>query len=225
MTAVAALAMTAVAALAMAAVAALAMTGPGPWARPQSPGGPGDADAGQQVFEANCAMCHGPDATGMMGMHPSLRGAVQRLSLEGTYVTIRNGRATRPPMPAFEGRLSDEQIDDVVAYIASLAPGPRNFGPDQPAAGGDRMMEEGPTMDDGMMDDRLMGGWLALWALGTLLVAAGAAATAWLVVSRRRTPVPDPEGDTRARRELDRRYASGELSRDDYLQRRADLER
>lgn len=68
--------------------------------------------AGRQVFEASCAMCHGSDASGMMGMHPSLRGAVERLSWEGVEVTVRKGRQVMPPMPAFEGTLSDQQIDD-----------------------------------------------------------------------------------------------------------------
>lgn len=71
----------------------------------------GDPAAGREVFEANCAMCHGQDASGMMGMHPSLRGAVERLSFEGVAVTIRKGRDTNPPMPAFEGRLGDQEIE------------------------------------------------------------------------------------------------------------------
>ena len=84
-------------------------------------------------------MCHGSDASGMMGMHPSLRGAVERLSVEGVEVTIRKGRRTMPPMPLFEGRLSDQQIDDVLAYIDSLPAGPRNFGPGS-------MVDDGPMM-------------------------------------------------------------------------------
>ncbi|MGH3665139.1 MAG: c-type cytochrome, partial [Egibacteraceae bacterium] len=49
----------------------------------------GDREAGRDIFKANCAMCHGADAAGMMGMHPSLRGAVARLSREGVEVTVR----------------------------------------------------------------------------------------------------------------------------------------
>jgi hypothetical protein len=45
-------------------------------------------------------MCHGSDAARMTGTHPSLRGAVERLSSEGVEVTIRKGRTTMPPMPA-----------------------------------------------------------------------------------------------------------------------------
>lgn len=128
-----------------------------------------EVEAGRQVFAANCAMCHGDDAGGMMGMHPSLRGVVDRLSLEGVEVAIRNGRDTNPPMPAFEGRLTDAQIDDLIAYLGSLPAGPRNFGPE----GG----------DGGMMGRGMMGG--STWAfvagvLAGLLVALVGVGAVWL---------------------------------------------
>ena len=166
----------------------------------------GDVTAGERVFQANCAMCHGADAAGMMGMHPSLRGAIDRLSREGVEVTIRNGRRTEAPMPAFEDRLTAEEIDDVVAYIASLPDGPRNFGPgdDGGMMGGDGMM----------MDGGMDAGDVALVALGVLAVA-GLVAAAVVLARGRASP----------RRQLDRRYAAGELSRDEYLQARQDLQR
>lgn len=159
----------------------------------------GDPVAGRRVFAANCAMCHGSDASGMMGMHASLRGAVDRLSREGVEVTIRRGRRTQPPMPAWEGRLSDRQIDDVVTYIASLPAGPRNFG---------------PGADGGMMAGG--GGMRAWWVLALAAVALVIAAIAvWAVQHSGASP----------RRLLDRRYASGDLTRDEYLQHRDDLRR
>jgi hypothetical protein len=152
------------------------------------------------VFVANCAMCHGADASGMMGMHPSLRGAVDRLSRDGVEVTIRRGRRTQPPMPAWDGRLTDRQIDDVIAYIASLPAGPRNFGP-----------EAGGGMMGGGSGGR--GGW---WVAA--LIAAGLLVALIVIEVVRRASVSP-------RRLLDRRYASGELTREEYLQRRDDLRR
>ncbi len=187
----------------------------------------GDVQAGREVFEANCAMCHGADAAGMMGMHPSLRGAVERLTREGVEVTIRNGRDTRPPMPAFGARLTDAQIDDVVDYIASLPEGPRNFGP------GDEMMRDGDMMDRmmggrDMMDGGMMGGFMVLWAVFILaLIALAVAGIVWLVRNMggsSRGSGDAKVGQSPARGELDRRYAAGELSRDEYLERRRDLE-
>lgn len=168
-----------------------------------------DVDAGRQVFDSNCAMCHGADAAGMMGMHPSLRGAIERLTREGVEVTIRNGRATNPPMPAFDGRLTDRQIQQVVSYIDTLPPGPRNFGP----------QTDGNGMMDGMMDG-MMGGWM--WLLP--LVALVAIVLAVLAIVRwSRDPRGGPAARS-AREVLDQRYAAGEMDRDEYLQRRRDLE-
>ncbi|MBW3537124.1 MAG: c-type cytochrome [Actinobacteria bacterium] len=161
----------------------------------------GDPANGREVFSANCAMCHGSDAAGMMGMHPSLRGAIERLSREGVEVAIRQGRRTQPPMPAWEGRLSNDEIDNVIAYIATLPDGPRNFGAD----GRSGMMMGGDG--DGMR--------MPVIALVVVLAAAAAGLVAWTATRRDLSPL----------RVLDRRYAAGELSREEYLQRRADLRR
>lgn len=165
-----------------------------------------EVDAGRQVFEANCAMCHGADASGMMGMHPSLWGAVDRLTREGVEIAIRNGRNTNPPMPAFEARLADQQIDQVIAYIDTLPPGPRNFGPE---------------MEGGGMMDGMMGGWM--WLLPLLLVIAIAVA---IIAAVRNSGDRGRSSNRPSPRELlDQRYAAGEIDREEYLERRSDLEK
>lgn len=169
----------------------------------------GDPQPGERVFEAHCAMCHGSDAAGMMGMHPSLRGAVERLSPEGVEVTIRKGRNTTPPMPAFEDRLSEQAIDDLVSYIASLPQGPRNFGP------GEGMEGMGDMMRDRDTSDGLVVGFVT-----ALVVVLAVGALAGLVLRLRRRPAIGAH----ALALLDRRYALGELSHDEYLERRRDLE-
>ena len=134
-----------------------------------------EAARGEQLFQANCAMCHGADARGMMGMHPALTGVIDRLTQEGVAVTIRNGRDTRPPMPAFEGRLSDGDIDAVIAYLATLPDGPRNFGPEGTGGGMGGMGEMMP----------MMGGWgPGLVVVLLLVVLAGA--VGYLLGVRRR---------------------------------------
>jgi cytochrome c oxidase cbb3-type subunit 3 len=71
------------------------------------------------VFAQNCASCHGENAAG---------GAVGPTLVSGEVVAqdnafyqdvIQNGRAGTS-MPAWEGRLSDQEIADVIAYIRSL---------------------------------------------------------------------------------------------------------
>jgi putative membrane protein len=170
----------------------------------------GDPEAGRDVFQANCAMCHGADASGMMGVHPSLRGAVERLTLEGVEVTVRNGRDTMPPMPAFEGRLTDQEISDVIVYLDSLPVGPRNFG-----------VEDDPMMDmDGMMGGG-MWSWLAWIALFFVILAAIAIVS--IFVARSLWKRGDGSRSTRrdgALEILKERYARGEIDRDEFEERR-----
>lgn len=171
-----------------------------------------DPERGREVFRANCAMCHGQDASGMMGVHPSLRGAVERLSLDGVEVAIRKGRDTDPPMPSFEGRLSDEEIDDVIAYLDTLPVGPRNFG-----SGGDN------GMMDGMMDGGSMWGWL-LWSILFLIFLAAVVVGSIFAVRSlwRRGGVESSSG--RALEILRERFARGEIDREEFEERRRMLE-
>ncbi len=185
-------------ALAIVTVALLPTT-----ARAQS----GDPGSGRELFQSNCAMCHGDDASGMMGMHPSLRGAVERLSLEGVRVTIRRGRDTMPPMPSFEGRLSEKEIDDLVAYLDTLPVGPRNFGGD-----GD------------MMDmDGMMGGGVG-WLVGAVLLLVIVASLVMALVLVARKPWSRGASGGSALDILKERYARGEIDRDEYEERRRALQ-
>jgi mono/diheme cytochrome c family protein len=86
---------------------------------PTTPAEPaGDAAAGKQVFEsAGCTSCHtlaDAGATGTIG--PNLDEAKPPASLVVERVT--NGK---PPMPSFKGQLSEQQIQDVAAYVSSAA--------------------------------------------------------------------------------------------------------
>jgi mono/diheme cytochrome c family protein len=169
---------------------------------------PGEAQRGREVFEQNCAMCHGSDASGMMGMHPSLRGAVERLSAEGVEVTIRKGRDVMPPMPAFEDRLSRDEIQDVIAYLDTLPVGPRNFG------GEDQMMDMDGMMGGGMWS------WVAWMALFLVVVAAIIAGSVLVARSlwRRGGSRQNRRGEALAI--LEQRYARGEIDRDEFDERR-----
>ena len=80
-------------------------------------------------------------------------------------------------------------------------------------------------MDGNMMGGGMMGGgaFMWFWALFAVLVLALlVVGVVWLV---RTLAGPGPGGSTSAaRQELDLRYARGELTREEYQQRRADLE-
>jgi mono/diheme cytochrome c family protein len=99
--------------------AEVAPPGGGGGETPTTPAEPaGDAAAGKQVFEsAGCTSCHtlaDAGATGTIG--PNLDEAKPPASLVVERVT--NGK---PPMPSFKGQLSEQQIQDVAAYVSSAA--------------------------------------------------------------------------------------------------------
>jgi mono/diheme cytochrome c family protein len=78
----------------------------------------GDATAGKQVFaSAGCTACHtlaDANATGTVG--PNLDEAKPPASLVVDRVTHGKGA-----MPSFEGQLTETQIQDVAAYVSSVA--------------------------------------------------------------------------------------------------------
>jgi cytochrome c6 len=85
-----------------------------------------DLANGQSVFEGNCAACH---AGGQNSVQPektlelaSLKSYLAGFSGdESAIVTqVTNGKNA---MPAFGGRLEDDEIADVAAYVLSKAKG------------------------------------------------------------------------------------------------------
>jgi ubiquinol-cytochrome c reductase cytochrome c subunit len=83
----------------------------------------GSVEHGEELFLTSCASCHGEGGVGT-DQAPDLRGvgaaaADFQLSTGRMPDTNPDREPTSKP-PAF----SDEQIDDLVAYVASLGPGP-----------------------------------------------------------------------------------------------------
>lgn len=81
------------------------------------------ADAGGDVFKAKCASCHGPTgaADSAMGKSMKLRdlgsAEVQKQSDAELTAIVAKGKK---PMPGYEGKLTNDQINDVVKYVRSL---------------------------------------------------------------------------------------------------------
>lgn len=77
------------------------------------------ADSGADVYKAKCAMCHGPEGTSKMPNVPALGGAeVQGKSDADLKTVIEKGKA--PKMPAYAGKLTEDQINDLVKFIRTL---------------------------------------------------------------------------------------------------------
>ncbi len=90
-------------------------------ANASAPVGSGDAAAGQAVFAKTCNRCH-PNANA--GMGPTLYGPqfVSHYPDDAAVAAvIRRGKGG---MPAFStGQLSDQDMDDVIAYLRGLSSG------------------------------------------------------------------------------------------------------
>ena len=92
------------------AVSLIAACHPQPVAQTQTPGG--------QLYNINCSTCHGPKGNGI-GDVPKIVGSTS--ILEGDYdrTVIAQGRNK---MPSFGKKLTAEQINEIVDYVATFRP-------------------------------------------------------------------------------------------------------
>jgi mono/diheme cytochrome c family protein len=74
----------------------------------------GSANRGQAIFQANCAVCHGIEATGNIG--PSLLGVHQRKSEVHLIEQVISGKT--PPMPQFQP--NPQEMADLLNYLKTL---------------------------------------------------------------------------------------------------------
>lgn len=77
----------------------------------------GDPVRGKAVFQ-NCVGCHGADATG--GVGPNLTTAEMKAKDDNYYRQVISNGVTGTSMPAWGGRLTDQDIEDVIAFLRSL---------------------------------------------------------------------------------------------------------
>ncbi|QBM17367.1 Cbb3-type cytochrome c oxidase subunit CcoP2 [Marinobacter sp. JH2] len=80
------------------------------------------AEAGAAVFAQACTACHGADGTGMQAVGaPNLTDNIWLYGSTYEWIkeTVVNGRQNQ--MPAQEGRLTDDQIHILSAYVYSLS--------------------------------------------------------------------------------------------------------
>lgn len=73
---------------------------------------------GGDLYQAGCARCHGPDGSG--GIGPAIGTPDSNAAMNLTDDQIRGVIRVGPGrMPAFD-RLTDEQVDSLVAYLREL---------------------------------------------------------------------------------------------------------
>ncbi len=88
---------------------------------------------GAALYQEHCAQCHGPEAQGHpdwqnpeVAAAPPLNGTGNewKRSRQELVARIKNGieRKGVPVMPAWKGRLSDEDVGDVIVWFQALWP-------------------------------------------------------------------------------------------------------
>ena len=107
-----------------------------------------DAAKGKEVFQTNCAACHGADGTGteIKPTIPHLSNP-EFLSVASPGLLkamIENGRPGRP-MPTWKGILGADQIADVVAYLKGGA-----YTVEGPLLVGSALAGGGPGVEDAL---------------------------------------------------------------------------
>jgi mono/diheme cytochrome c family protein len=77
----------------------------------------------KDLFASRCAMCHGPDGSAQTTMGKNLKirdfhsADVQKQSDTDLKTVITKGKGK---MPAFDGKLTGEQVDQLVGYIREI---------------------------------------------------------------------------------------------------------
>jgi mono/diheme cytochrome c family protein len=74
----------------------------------------GDRKRGHEIFEVNCAACHGVQANGDVG--PSLQHISQRKSKVKLIYQVISGKT--PPMPKFQPNSQD--MADLLSYLENI---------------------------------------------------------------------------------------------------------
>jgi mono/diheme cytochrome c family protein len=77
-----------------------------------------DPNRGGDLYRRHCAVCHGPNGKPVLPNAPDFTQPTALMKPNLVLLgTVRSGRGA---MPAFEGRLRDAEILDVVAYLRTL---------------------------------------------------------------------------------------------------------
>ncbi len=74
----------------------------------------GNRERGHEIFEINCAACHGVQADGSVG--PSLQGVSKRKSKISLIRQVTSGKT--PPMPKFQP--NTQEMADLLNYLEHL---------------------------------------------------------------------------------------------------------
>lgn len=78
-----------------------------------------DLAAGEQVFSANCSACHSGGNNAIMPDKTLKKDALEKNGMNSIEAISTQVKLGKNAMPAFGGRLADEDIDNVANYVLS----------------------------------------------------------------------------------------------------------
>jgi mono/diheme cytochrome c family protein len=89
----------------------------------------GNPQAGQTIYEKNCLRCHGDKLDGkgqdwkdLIVPPANLQSQISRSKTDWELLVAISNGVLFTPMHSFRGKLTDEQMLDVLSYIRSVAP-------------------------------------------------------------------------------------------------------
>lgn len=89
----------------------------------------GDSKAGQGVYEQQCLRCHGanldgngPDSQDLVVRPADLRSQISRSKTDWELLVAISNGVLFSPMHGFRGKLTDQQMLDVLSYIRFMSP-------------------------------------------------------------------------------------------------------
>ncbi|TKS61238.1 MAG: cytochrome c553 [Nitrospira sp.] len=89
----------------------------------------GNPREGQAVYEKNCLRCHGnkldgngPDSQDLIVRPANLQSLMSRSKTDWELLIAISNGVLFSPMHSFRGKLTDQQMLDVLSYIRTIAP-------------------------------------------------------------------------------------------------------
>ena len=89
----------------------------------------GDPEVGQHVYQQQCLRCHGanldgngPDSQDLIVQPANLRSIISRSKTDWELLVAISNGVLFSPMHSFRGKLTDEQMLDVLSYIRAISP-------------------------------------------------------------------------------------------------------
>jgi len=76
-----------------------------------------DTANGAKIFNTNCAACHLGGRNVVMAQKTLKKDALDKYSMNSLDAIVNQVKNGKNAMPAFKGKLNDQQIEDVATYV------------------------------------------------------------------------------------------------------------